>query len=78
VSLKRTVLDLRAEAEAVVDEAWAKSSESSSELGWVSVAAVEGLEKPWNWDVRSSNCFCRDGRASEMMLAPLIVANPLI
>lgn len=69
MSLKRTVLGLREVGE--VDAAWAKSSASSSELAWLSVACVEGLEKPWNWAVRSSSCFCRAGRESAIDFAAL-------
>lgn len=75
MSLKRTVLlGLRPEGlglVAVVEAAWEKSSARVSELGLVSVALVEGSEKPWNCDVRSSSCFWRDGSESAMDEAAL-------
>ena len=33
--------------------AWAKEEEREGSFGWVSVE-VDVVEKPWNWDVRSS------------------------
>lgn len=79
MSLKRTVLlGLRAPpvdgwccAGALVEVAWEKSSDSEASLGLVRVSAVEGLEKPWNCDVRSSSCFWRDGRESVIDAAAL-------
>lgn len=50
-------------------DAWAKSSASEGSLGWDNVDAVAGVEKPWNWDVRSLYCFCRPGRASSIEAA---------
>lgn len=49
--------------------AWAKSSAREGSLGCVVVDEVDGLEKPWNCEVRSSYCFCREGRASAMLSA---------
>lgn len=37
--------------------AWAKSAARAGSFGCVRVEFVLGAEKPWNWDVRSSNCF---------------------
>lgn len=49
--------------------AWAKSAARLGSLGCVRVDAVDGEEKPWNWEVRSSNCFWRLGRESAMVAA---------
>ena len=68
-------LDVEAEPAAPaggdVDVAWSKSSASIGSFGCVSVDVVEGEEKPWNCDVRSSYCFCRPGRESDIVSAPL-------
>lgn len=52
--------------------AWAKSSARAGSLGWVRVLVVAGEEKPWNWEVRSSNWCCRLGRESLMVAAFLL------
>ena len=67
--MKRTVLDLRELGD--VEAAWAKSSASSSELGCETVAAAEDEGWPWNWVVRSSNCFWSVEMDSERSEAPL-------
>lgn len=73
MSLKRTVLPgLRAPGlRGLLEAAWEKSSAREAELGLVRVAAVEGPEKPWNWDVRSSSCFCSEGSDSSIEEAAL-------
>ncbi len=48
-----------------------KSALSVGSFGCVRVDALEGEEKPWNWAVRSLYCFCRPGKASEMVSASL-------
>jgi len=65
------------EAGAVVDVAWAKSSARAGALGWVRVEDEEGVEKPWNWEVRSSSCFWRVGRETAMLAALLYCYQPL-
>lgn len=51
--------------------AWAKSAARAGSFGCVRVEFELGAEKPWNWDVRSSNCFWRPGRESAMVAALL-------
>lgn len=53
----------------VVLLAWAKSAARVGSLGCVRVFVVAGEEKPWNWAIRSSNCFWRPGRESLMFAA---------
>lgn len=65
MSLKRTVL------EGLRLVACSKSGARTEELGTERVASVAGEEKPWNWDVRSSYCFCRGVRESEISDAAL-------
>lgn len=55
--------------------AWAKSSARAGSFGCVRVELLLGAEKPWNWDVRSSNCFWRPGRESEIVAALLYRGN---
>jgi hypothetical protein len=76
VSEKRT--DLEAVAGAVVsflvegrDVAWVKSAAREGSLGCVRVEVVDGVVKPWNWEVRSSSWCWRVGRLSEMSRAAL-------
>ena len=73
-SEKRTLLDPAADgflAALSVEVACAKSEASAGSFGDVSVSTVDGDEKPWNCEVRSSYCFWRSGRASEMEAALL-------
>lgn len=51
--------------------ACSKSELRAGSFGCVRVDSLDGEENPWNWDVRSSYCFCRLGRASEMVREPL-------
>lgn len=51
--------------------ACSKSVLRAGSFGCVRVDSVEGEEKPWNCDVKSLYCFCRPGRASSMVSAPL-------
>lgn len=75
MSLKRTVFDGLREAEAGAgseDAAWAKSAAREESLGEVRVFALEGELKPWNWAVRSSNCFCSEDKESAVADAALV------
>jgi hypothetical protein len=51
--------------------AWAKSPARAASLGCVSVEMVPGLEKPWNWEVRSSSWRWSEGRLSAIAKAAL-------
>ncbi len=56
---------------AVVEVAWAKSEASAGSFGEARVLAVEGDEKPWNWEVRSLYCLWRDSSCSRSVVALL-------
>lgn len=49
-----------------------KSGDNAGSFGCVRVDALEGEEKPWNWEVRSLYCFCKPGRASVIVSEPLL------